>query len=69
MGESKEIVVLRARIRAEIGRCGQSIVSRRDWLTLCSNDFVSLGVLAAIEKWHYELVGDATMKFTGAPTL
>jgi hypothetical protein len=54
------------KIRSDIRRDGQSMVSRKDWLALCSNDLSCLGVIASNENWNYELVGDATMRFTAA---
>jgi hypothetical protein len=66
MSETEKLLALRAKIRADIGRYGESSVSRADWLALCSYDLVSLGALAAIEQWNYELVGFSTMRFTDA---
>jgi hypothetical protein len=66
MNEVTDDRALIEKIRSDIRRDGQSIVSRKDWLALCSNDLSFLGVIASNENWNYELVGDDTMRFTAA---
>jgi imidazoleglycerol phosphate dehydratase HisB len=66
MSEVADGQALIEKIRSDIKRDGQSMVPRKDWLALCSNDLSFLGVIARNENWNYELVGDATMRFTAA---
>ncbi|MEY2492136.1 MAG: hypothetical protein QOH24_1087 [Verrucomicrobiota bacterium] len=66
MSEVADGQTLIEKIRSDIKRDGQSMVPRKDWLALCSNDLSFLGVIARNENWNYELVGDATMRFTAA---
>jgi hypothetical protein len=62
MSDSKcdEVV---ARIKAEIGAIGESLVPREEWLRICSFDFTVLGDLARNEGWKYEFVGNGKMRF------